>query len=109
MHDITKLPEWVQNKIRVLEADVEYTNKKLRQMIETEGEKLSNVAVRDGLSEYQLPEDSHIVFYGGKEKYSVRLEGKELIVSTLYGRLLIQPEASNHIRMLSEINQQKKC
>lgn len=98
MGDVTKLPQWAQQRIAKLESDVEYYKAQAFQAGKGAG---ANVVVEAGRDdEHGLPDNARIVFkFGTQRDIEVTRRGDWLEVRSSINGLLIGPDASNVIRV----------
>jgi len=87
-----KLPRWAQNEINKLRNDLERAERHAKQI---SGESATNTHMLVLLDKKPLPSNSNIEFTLPDGRVTARVDGEKLYVTVPYGRLNIQPTASN--------------
>jgi hypothetical protein len=94
-----KLPQWAKLRIKCLEAEVEYLNKKIEQI---GGKKETKIYMRKGIDKHIfLPDDFAICFMVNKSPISIIYRGSNIELQG-YQPLHILPKASNSIEIAQE-------
>jgi hypothetical protein len=93
--DLTKLPQWVRDRLTLLERNLEHYRERERQVVEGD----TNVFIQNYRQGNQpLPKGTRIVFVTEDGEFQVWVDGKDIEVRTYGGRgLQVRPSASNAI------------
>lgn len=94
-YDITKLPQWAQRKIRVLEKNIKTLERKVA---EINGERKTNTAIISGMDRNPLPNSCTIEFDITGNRISCGIIDNELRVYG-YNTIIVLPRASNSIHL----------
>lgn len=104
--DVKKLPKWAQQKIELLEQNLDYQTKQLLQFGPNAGGK-SNVWLEmhptTDAPPFYLPDRTEITFrFENDARISVRLKAGALSIYCPTGALQVHPEMSNVITVSGE-------
>jgi len=99
-NDVSKLPKWAQDRIRLLERKAERLEHKIDQL---EGTEETNITYLDGLGERPLPANKTIRFQTNAGHIDVRLEreGEGLYVNAQHP-MAIHPQAANSVQIVNK-------
>ena len=95
---LTKLPKWAQQYIQKLQKDTEWYKEQLRQ-VDTADSPLTWEVFSGNSETHGIPERATIIFVLPNGKIDFTLRKDEIRVSAHSGSLLVEPVATNSIKL----------
>ena len=98
MEDITKLPKWAQNRIRIAEGKIMETHRLLQRITPTK------IKIQRGYEEAPMyvPDDRPVTFSLPNGDISVSIKGNVIEVHSHCKRLSIHPRVTNVVTIKQE-------
>lgn len=99
--DISKLPKWAQSELIALRSNMKYLQKQINE-IETHSGDMHWRSLIDFNTKHGIPNDAEVVVKIPGGELHISIIDDYLKISSIYTSLIVQPQASNVIRLKLE-------